>query len=180
MRGVDDLADEVMGIGFACTRCGACCTEVSDDSNLVIVSPSEVRAVAGAAGIPVKEVADPYPEFLDGEDGRRFTFDWCLQREEGHCRFLSGKKCTVYAARPWICRTYPFMLDGDRLIVSECPGVGRPIGREDAVALARTLLERQKAEIREEAGIRAVMKAGPLPSGSVAVIDSEGVWVVHG
>lgn len=180
MRGVDDLADEVMKIGFSCTRCGACCTEVSGDSNLVIVSPPEVRAVAGAAGIPADEVAGPYPEFLDGEDGRRFTFDWCLRREGGHCRFLSGKKCTVYAARPWICRTYPFMLDGDRLIVSECPGLGQPMERAAALSLARALLERQSAEAREEAGIRAVMEAVPVPSGSVAVIDSEGVWVVHG
>jgi Fe-S-cluster containining protein len=180
MRGVDDLAEEVMKIGFSCTRCGACCTEVSRDSNLVIVSPAEVRAVAGAAGIPAADVADPFPEFLDGEDGRRFTFDWCLRREGGRCRFLSGKKCTVYTSRPWICQTYPFMLDGDRLIVSECPGIGLPIGREDAVALARALLGRQSAEVREEAGIRAVMKAVPVPSGSVAVIDSEGVWVVHG
>lgn len=180
MRGVDDLADEVMEVGFACTRCGACCTEVSGDSNLVIVSPSEVRAVAGAAGVPAGEVADPYPEFLDRENGRRFTFDWCLKREEGRCRFLDEGRCRVYAARPWICRTYPFMLDGDRLIVSECPGIGRQMEREAAVALARDLLERQRAEIREEAGIREVMKAVPVPSGSVAVIDSEGVWVVRG
>jgi len=47
MLEVDDVADRVRSIGFGCRRCGACCRRVAEDSNLVIVSPAEVRAIHG-------------------------------------------------------------------------------------------------------------------------------------
>ncbi|QSZ67992.1 YkgJ family cysteine cluster protein [Methanofollis aquaemaris] len=180
MRGVDDLTGEIRERGFRCTRCGACCSEVSEGSNLVILSPGEVRQVAKAADLPPGEVAEPYPEFLDGPGKSRYTFDWCLNRDEGHCRFLEGEKCRVYAARPWICRTYPFMLEGDRLIVSECPGLGTEMTLEEARAVASALIERQAAEAAEEEGIRRVLSTTSPPPGETAVVDSEGVWPVHG
>jgi Fe-S-cluster containining protein len=180
MRGVDELAAEVREIGFQCTRCGICCSEVSEGSNLVILSPGEVRQVAKASGLPRGEVAEPYPEYLDGAEGSRYTFDWCLSREEGHCQFLDRGKCRVYAARPWICRTYPFMLDDDRLIVSECPGTGAEMTMEEARAIACALLARQTAEVAEEEGIRHVLSTTSPPPGETAVVDSEGVWPVHG
>ncbi|MBP2144722.1 Fe-S-cluster containining protein [Methanofollis sp. W23] len=180
MRGVDELAVEIKEVGFQCTRCGACCSEISEGSNLVIVSPGEVRQVAKAAGLPRDEVAEPYPEFLEGSEGSWYTFDWCLSREGGHCRFLDGEKCRVYAARPWICRTYPFMLEDDRLIVSECPGIGGAMTMEEGRAIARALLARQAAEVAEEEGIRRVLSTTSPPSGESVVVDSEGVWPVHG
>lgn len=180
MRTIADLADEIMTIGFRCTGCGACCREVSAGSNTVMVAPSEVRAVAEAAGLPFSAVAEPYPEHIEREDGTFYTFDWCLRREGGRCLFLKGQRCSVYRVRPWICRTYPFMLDGDRLIVSECPGLGAETDWEEARRLAAVLLERQEAEQAEEEGIRSVLSSAAVAPGTCAVVDSEGVWPIHG
>ena len=164
MRTLDALADEIMATGFRCTGCGACCREVSPGSNLVMVTPAEARAVADAAGRTFDGVAEPYPDFIEGEDGARYTFDWSLRREDGRCLFLEEGRCTVYGARPWICRTYPFMLDGDRLAVSECPGLGAEMSREEARLLAALLIGRQEAEEAEEQEIGAVLAstAGPV------------------
>jgi Fe-S-cluster containining protein len=180
MRTLDSLADEILATGFRCTGCGACCSEVSPGSNIVMVAPAEARVVADAAGKTFEDIVEPYPEFIDGEDGARYTFDWCLRREESRCIFLKGERCTVYRVRPWICRTYPFMLDGDRLAVSECPGLGMEMSREEACHLAALLLGRQEAEGAEEEGIRSVMASTAIPTGTCAVVDSEGVWPVHG
>ncbi|NVO67906.1 YkgJ family cysteine cluster protein [Methanofollis tationis] len=180
MRTLDALADEIMATGFRCTGCGACCSEVSPGSNLVMVTPAEARAVADAAGRTFDGVAEPYPDFIEGEDGARYTFDWSLRREGGRCLFLREGRCTVYGARPWICRTYPFMLDGDRLAVFECPGLGGEMSREEARLLAALLIGRQEAEEAEEEGIRKVLASTAVPAGICAVVDSEGVWPVHG
>lgn len=180
MRTLDALADEIMATGFRCTGCGACCREVSPGSNLVMVTPAEARAVADAAGRTFDGVAEPYPDFIEGEDGARYTFDWSLRREDGRCLFLEEGRCTVYGARPWICRTYPFMLDGDRLAVSECPGLGAEMSREEARLIAALLIGRQEAEEAEEEGIRSVLASTAVPAGTSAVVDSEGVWPVHG
>lgn len=180
MRSLDALADEIMAAGFRCTGCGACCREVSPGSNLVMVAPAEARAVADAAGRAFEEIAEPYPEFVEGEGGVRYTFDWSLRREGGRCTFLKGGRCAVYGVRPWICRTYPFMLDGDRLAVSECPGLGAEMDLEEARLLAALLIGRQKAEEAEEEGIRSVLASTAVPAGTCAVVDSEGVWPVHG
>ncbi|MDK2973927.1 MAG: uncharacterized protein PWP08_298 [Methanofollis sp.] len=180
MRTIDSLADEIAATGFRCTGCGACCSEVAGGSNVVMVAPVEVRAVADAIGSTFAGVAEPYPESVETEDGTRYTFDWCLRRDGGRCLFLEGGRCSVYRARPWICRTYPFMLDGDRLIVSACSGLGAEISREKACLLAALLIGRQEAERVEEEGIRAVMASTAMPPGTRAVVDSEGVWPVYG
>ncbi|TAJ44192.1 YkgJ family cysteine cluster protein [Methanofollis fontis] len=180
MRRIDDLIDEIQRIGFSCRRCGACCTGDGAGSDLVLLSPAEVRAACNAAALPRDEVAEPYPESIDGPDGTSCTFGWSYRRQEGHCRFLDGTRCTIYDARSWICRTYPFMLDGDRLCVSECPGLGAPMTRDEAAVLACDLLARQAAEREEEDGVGQVYACSRIPPGASVVIDSEGVWTVHG
>jgi len=180
MRTLNSLVDEIMATGFRCTGCGACCSEVAEGSNIVMVTPAEVRAVAYEAGRTFSRVAEPYPEYIEREDGTWYTFDWCLRRDGEHCLFLEERRCSVYRSRPWICRTYPFMLDGDRLIVSACPGLGAQMSLEEACLLAALLMERQEAERAEEKGISKVMASTAVPAGACAVIDSEGVWPVHG
>jgi Fe-S-cluster containining protein len=50
--------------------------------------------------------------------------------EEGKCVFLENNCCTIYTARPLICRFYPFELtahDGKHtfLYTTECPGINK-------------------------------------------------------
>lgn len=176
----DDLAHRIRSMGFACTSCGACCRGSGDDSGLVLATPREVRAVMEATGLAWEEVAMPYPEMIDGPSGARYTLGWCILHEGSACRFIRAGKCSVYFSRPWICRTYPFMLDGDDLLVSDCPGIGGDMTEEEADSLARDLIARKEAEEEEAGGVRDVLRTTPLPHGRTAVIDSEGVKVLRG
>lgn len=180
MLRVDDVTDRVGSIGFECRECSACCRRVAEDSNLVIVSPAEVRAIMAATGMAWDEVAEPYPDFIDAGNGGEYTLAWCIRRTADACIFLRNGRCSIYANRPWICRTYPFMLDGDDLLVSECPGIGVPLFPGAARDLAAELCRRQAAEAAEEAGVRAVYRRVRVPPGERVVIDSEGVKVIYG
>lgn len=180
MLGVDEVANRVGSFGFHCRECGACCRRVAEDSNLVLVSPAEVRAIMAATGMTWDEVAEPYPDFIDAGNGGEYTFAWCIRRTADACIFLRDGRCSVYAHRPWICRTYPFMLVDDDLLVSECPGLGTLLSPGDAHDVAADLCRRQAAEAAEEAGLRAVYREATVPPGKRAVIDSEGVKVLNG
>lgn len=176
MTGLERLASEIEAAGFACTACGDCCRGAGEDGSLVMVSRDEARAVAAAASIPFDEAVVPYPGAVEVR-GRLCRIGWALAREDGGaCRFHGEDGCAVYAARPWICRTYPFMLDGDRLAVSECPGLGRPISRADALALAADLLARRAAEEDEAVRVRRVAASAALPGDGTVVLDAEGAW----
>lgn len=179
MLEVDDVADRVRSIGFGCQRCGACCRRVAEDSNLVIVSPAEVRAIMAATGRAWDDIAEPYPEFIDAGGGGEYTLAWCIRRTDDACIFLRDGRCSIYDHRPWICRTYPFMLHDDDLVVSECPGLGTPLSPDDAHDVAAELCRRQAAEAAEEASIRAIYRGAQIPPGGRAVIDSEGVKMLH-
>lgn len=179
MPGVDEVADLVGSIGFECQGCSACCRLVTEDSNLVVVSPAEVREIMAATGLTWDEIAEPYPEFFDARDGGEYTLAWCIRRTADACIFLQDGRCSIYGHRPWICRTYPFMLVDDELLVSECPGLGTPLSSAAAHDLALGLCRRQAAETAEEAGVRAVYRRARVPPGGRAVIDSEGLKVLR-
>jgi len=146
----------------------------------VIVSPPEIREILAATGMEWDDAVEPYPEVVDCGDGRRYTFDWCIRRRKGACIFLDGGRCTIYEHRPWICRTYPFMLDEGRLTVSACRGVGAPLSDEEAFSAARALIARFEAEWIEERAIAAAFRAADVPAGRLIVFDSDGMKVLDG
>ncbi|WP_253488602.1 YkgJ family cysteine cluster protein [Methanocalculus alkaliphilus] len=180
MQRVSDLAGAIAEIGFVCTGCGVCCRG-DEESGRVIISPDEIGEICSATGWERDDIAAPYPEYIEGEGGSRFTFAWCLRRRDERCIFLSSeKRCTIYHARPWICRTYPFALEGGELSVSECPGLGGNITEADARLLATALLRREEAEEREEQAIRRIFSESAIPAGETVVFDSQGMWSIHG
>ena len=121
------------------------------------------------------DIAEPYPEFFT-ENGCKYTFAWCLKRNDNRCIFLGEQnRCKIYKNRPWICRTYPFMLNEDDLIVSECKNCGCEISEEDALLNADELIERKKSEDMEFDKIHRIYKDAVLSGKKYCVIDSEGV-----
>jgi Fe-S-cluster containining protein len=175
-----DLTDDIVRIGFRCTGCGDCCRRVEPGSNLVMAGAPEIRRILQATGGCWDDVALPYPEYIDGPGRSRITFGWCLRHAGDTCAFLGNGRCRIYAARPWICRTYPFMLGDDGLIVSECPGIGGPIGEAEAYVLAVDLLARKHAEDAEHRQVALRYGSAAVPPGMSVVIDSEGVKHIHG
>ena len=100
------LAAVVREIGFACDGCARCCTRRSNDHVFLLEADVDrLREVAPSALVPA-----PDPELADRE-GRLYVSGYALAATPaGDCVFLEGGRCREYAARPAICRVYPYML----------------------------------------------------------------------
>ena len=170
------LEDNIRKAGFTCRMCGKCCR---GPDNEVMVSPDEVDALISATGLSFNEIAEPYPEWIPAKNGGKFTLGWVLRRgSDTNCMFLKDNRCTVYAARPHICRTYPFMLDGDKLIISECEALGgNPT--PDAENLARALRCRADAELREAKETAEQYQKHSNVASSTIIYDSRGVHTIE-
>jgi Fe-S-cluster containining protein len=125
------------GMRFECTQCGNCCRN-NGDYAYVYLMPPEVTALAELLGL--EEAA--------------FLERWCVE-DEGwtvlrmdapQCPFLSAEgRCTVYAARPRQCRTWPFWEENLKSPVAWeaakliCPGIGAGprIEWQEAAQIAR-------------------------------------------
>lgn len=144
-----------------------------------MVSPREVREIMAITGLSFDEVAEPYPDTIR-EGKREYTLGWAIRREGGRCIFLRDDVCQVYEKRPWICRTYPFMLDHDTLIISSCQGTGTDEhpAADQIDKVISDLLERRKAEEEEEECIAAILPTISVPPGKKVVIDSEGMRIM--
>src|SRR5579872_2874768 len=90
-----------------CTQCANCCRVAS-----VSVTGRDVERLARYLRIaPAKFVADYAAE--SAEEGPVLR-----RQEDGACVFLSGNDCTVYEARPDICRRFPHLVRGNGSIAS--------------------------------------------------------------
>jgi Fe-S-cluster containining protein len=174
------LTEKVRASGFSCVGCSGCCRQSSEDSNLVLVSPAEIRRIMEATGLSWDHIARPYPDYIEHPSGCRYTLAWCLRREGDRCAFLAGTRCTIYDHRPWICRTYPFMLDGGELLAFECGGIGTGMDDEEARRYAEMLIERKIAEDRELEQTKRQFSLARFPPSGCVVVDGEGLKVVHG
>jgi hypothetical protein len=87
------------GLHFTCTQCGKCCTGAP---GFVWVTDAEIDALAAARGMKRSEFAAVYTYKTRGKVSLR-------ERPNGDCIFYDADQgCTVYAARPLQCRTWPF------------------------------------------------------------------------
>lgn len=119
------------GIQFECQGSGQCCVS-HGEYGFVYVTGADRKRMAALRGITTAE----------------FTKNFCL-KDEGlfrlrdgvsddpktpdakPCVFLEKKRCTVYAARPAQCRTWPFWPETmsakgwAKDVAKFCPGVGK-------------------------------------------------------
>jgi len=175
----EELKERIKKTGFSCSLCGRCCTQLSDNSNLVMVNAPEIRRIMEGTGLSWDKIAEPYPEILDGPNGEKFTFAWCLKRSGDKCHFLDeNSRCTIYEFRPLICRTYPFMLEGSELLVFDCPGTGAAMSEGEAEGIAEELIQRALFEQEEFEKIKEIFGSAGLSGDKMNIIDSEGVKTV--
>jgi len=91
------------GVRFRCpgVSCGDCCSG-KHGLGAVWVDAHEMEALAQHLGLPFHQ--------FTGRFVRRIEHRHSLtEKPNGDCAFYeAGKGCTVYAARPRQCRTYPF------------------------------------------------------------------------
>jgi Fe-S-cluster containining protein len=90
-----------------CTQCANCCRMATAK-----VTERDVDRLARHFRVKPARIMSDYvvPDAEEGHILRR--------REDGECVFLSGNLCTVYEARPDVCRRYPHLVRGDGSIAS--------------------------------------------------------------
>jgi len=110
------------GIRFECQGDGKCCMTRGRYGH-VYLSFNDRRRLARHLNISLTEFTTVYTEKIDGL--------YELKYENKDCLFLENNKCSVYACRPWQCRTWPFWpenMNSDvwrREVAPSCPGIGR-------------------------------------------------------
>jgi hypothetical protein len=110
------------GLQFECTQCGNCCTGAP---GVVWVDDEELQAIADHLGKSIGEVRLFHTRLV----GRRVTLK---DSANGDCTFFDGveRRCTIYAARPKQCRSWPFWNSNISTpkdwqeMQADCPGAG--------------------------------------------------------
>jgi Fe-S-cluster containining protein len=134
------------GLRFESTRCGNCCT---GEPGTVLVSADEIEGLAAATDLGTPEFREVYTRMLRGGAVS------LREKGSGSCVFFDpARGCSVYAARPRQCRSWPFwagVLASAESWQSEaesCPGMGRgPLRSADEVdAIARRRVRHQRVD----------------------------------
>lgn len=129
------------GVRFECQGSGKCCTS-RGAYGYVYLTIEDRRRMAKRVGLTTSAFTRTYCKKTNG---------WFhLKHPEKNCRFLDGKRCTVYEARPNQCRTWPFWPENmsARVWTTEiktfCPGVGK--GRLFSEAEIKAILAKEVTE----------------------------------
>jgi uncharacterized protein len=172
---IRDFASEIRAIGFECLRCGECCVGAD---NSVVVFPFEIRKILAITGYAWLDAVEPPIIGEWDREGNFHTLEWRIKKDGESCIFHSAEGCKIYQARPILCRTYPFYLDEETLCCSECQGLGKEIGRDEAERIAALVVERSITEIQEAIALLErytdFERGNPTKSGVCIVHDSEG------
>ena len=112
------------GLKFECQGSGKCCTS-RGEYGYVFLTLEDRQRIAKHLRLPT----------------RQFTKEYC-QKTQGYfhlkedlvnpdCIFLIKNRCSIYAARPTQCRTWPFWPEvlnaktWSKEVASYCPGIGK-------------------------------------------------------
>jgi len=126
---------------FKCMKCGNCC---SDENILITVTHKDlqrlVKHLKCALNDLIKFIGFYYGEDLSREKMvtpafltvRGSAFLALIKKENGECIFLKNNRCSIYPARPLVCRSFPFVFSVEKGWLKwglatksgECIGVG--------------------------------------------------------
>lgn len=110
------------GVRFECQGSGKCCVS-RGQYGYVYVTLLDRQRMAKLLKLATGAFTRQYCEKQDGI--------WKLRDFNENCRFLDGKRCGVYEARPTQCRTWPFWPETmsakgwAKEVEAFCPGVGK-------------------------------------------------------
>ncbi len=136
------------GLRFSCTQCSACCRY---DSGYVFLSPSDLWRIAQALDLPEHEVVTRYCLSVHGPDGPRISL---REQSNKDCIMWRNGGCSIYAARPTQCRTFPFwpQIVESKLTweqaAKDCPGIN--CGTLHSAVDITKLLKQHQANREEE------------------------------
>lgn len=92
-RIVSRLHKDISGL-IDCTTCGNCCMKLKPG-----VTDSEIKRLSVIDSVSPEDFR---ANFIEQDD-----FEEALYLKEAPCKYLSDKKCRIYADRPAECKSYP-------------------------------------------------------------------------
>jgi Fe-S-cluster containining protein len=111
-------------VHFQCTKCGICCGDTKEKTRHILLLKTEAEQIATATSQPISQ--------FTAKIKKKAPYSYEMKKtKDGKCIFLENNRCTIYAARPLICRFYPFELKiahGGKhtfLYTLECPGINK-------------------------------------------------------
>jgi len=99
------------GIRFECQGSGKCCITRGKYGD-VYISFKDRKRLAAHLGISANAFTAKYAKKTDGR--------YHIKKIDKNCLFYRERRCSVYDARPWQCRTDLWEVE----VASYCPGVG--------------------------------------------------------
>ncbi|MFP4266852.1 MAG: YkgJ family cysteine cluster protein [Spirochaetaceae bacterium] len=112
------------GLRFSCRRCGGCCRY---EPGFVFLSKNDLSRLSSALSMKEEDFIRRYCRFVTIGGKKRLS----LQEKRNYdCIFWENGGCSVYEARPFQCRSFPFwanILECRENWESQrksCPGIG--------------------------------------------------------
>jgi len=113
------------GLHFSCTQCSACCRH---DPGYVFLSESDYKALSTKTNLTYREFYNRYCTEVNIGGFLRISL---TEKKNYDCIFWEGTGCSVYDARPFQCRSYPFWstwMESRETwdsLEADCPGVNK-------------------------------------------------------
>ena len=132
------------GLRFSCTRCSRCCRHTP---GYVFLSARDLERFARALGIDAAEARRRYCRTVRIGGFTRVSLQ---EKPNLDCILWDGGGCSVYAARPLQCRSFPFWSsnlssrESWEEQAAACPGIGT--GRLHGPARIKRWLARRIAD----------------------------------
>lgn len=108
---------------WTCIRCGNSCRDIGERKRNILLTARDLGRITNETKM------EPRRFSISSRTNSPYTKK--MRKIGGSCFFLKGTKCTIYNARPLICRFYPFSLvrseNGEVRIGFDpaCSGIGK-------------------------------------------------------
>ena len=136
----DCIGEEPASGPFDCKLCGHCC----QGRGGIVVSTRDLKRLCGHLKVTAGEFERKWGERRGGKLHIRAA-------EDAYCIFFTqGTGCAVHAAKPDICRAWPYfrgnLLDADSFGLSKdfCPGIPSDLAHADFRRQGLARLERER------------------------------------
>jgi Fe-S-cluster containining protein len=87
---------------WICVRCTKSCRDLPGRTRNILLAQSDIKRITDSKKLTAKE-------FSVSSRGS-FPYIRKMRKLGGRCVFLKDSRCSIYRARPLICRFYPFSL----------------------------------------------------------------------
>ena len=131
---------------WRCVRCTRSCRDLPGRTRNILLAQSDIKRITGSTKLTAKE-------FSVSSRGL-FPYVRKMRKLGGRCVFLKDSRCSIYEARPLICRFYPFSLHHARNNAFEigfdlsCSGMDKGPYRDER--FFRDLVELANKELRSQ------------------------------